>query len=182
MDFAFSIRKTRGITLLNLLVTLAISTLLVGVGIPSLSPVLANHQANNAYQRLFTLIQFARIQSVNFSSQVLICPTINEEECINDWNQALMVFVDRNNDEIKNENELLLQTSPKATSDESINWRVSGRKQNYLRFKPDGSTRNQNGRLTYCLNKGKELYARQIIMYRTGRARKSSEEEAKSRC
>ncbi len=172
-----------GFTLLNLLITLTISSLLVTTGVPYLTRIFANYRANSAYEQLFTLIQFTRIQAVNYQSQVLLCPTINQEDCISDWNQELMVFVDSNNDEIRNDDELLLYIKPEIfNDDESINWRVSGRSQRYLRYKPDGSTRNQNGRLTYCLIKGGELYARQIIMYRTGRARKASDTEAINRC
>jgi len=170
-----------GFTLINLLITLAISGILATAGIPSLQTLLHNHQANNAYQQLFTLIQFTRIQSVNYSGQVLLCPTINQTDCINDWNQELMVFVDTNNDETKNNDELLLQVRQGLSEDEQINWRASGSRR-YLRFKADGSTRNQNGRLTYCLRKAEGIYARQIIMYRTGRARRASEEEAAERC
>ncbi len=176
-------RNYSGFTLLNLLITITISSLLVTTGIPSLTQVFANYQANNTYNQLFTLIQFTRIQAVNYKSQVLLCPTINQMNCVSDWNQELMVFVDLNNDETRDDEELLLYIREEISNeDESINWRVSGRNQSYLRYKPDGSTRNQNGRLTYCLRKGGRLYARQIIMYRTGRARKASEAEAINRC
>lgn len=174
-------RTVFGFTLINLLVTLAISAILATAGIPSLQTLLNNQRANNNYQQLFTLIQFTRIQSVNYSGQVLLCPSINQRDCINDWTQELMVFVDTNNDESKNEGELLLRIKEPVLDDEEINWRASGSRR-YLRFKADGSTRNQNGRLTYCLRKGSQLYARQIIMYRTGRARRASEEEARQRC
>ncbi|MGH1485087.1 MAG: GspH/FimT family pseudopilin [Cellvibrionaceae bacterium] len=174
-------RITLGFTLLNLLITLSIVGILLSTGIPGLSTLLANSQANNAYQRLFTLIQFTRIQAVNYQSQVIICPTVNKKTCISNWNQPLMVFVDINDDKTKNANELLLQSFSKMQKDEYINWKASG-ELHYLRFKPDGSTGNQNGRLTYCLKKGEDTYARQIVMYRTGRARRGSETEALKKC
>ena len=92
-----------------------------------------------------------------------------------------MIFVDINNDEKRNNNEIILQLIAEPTKDESLNWKASGSKK-YLRFKADGSTRNQNGRLTYCLEKNGELYARQIIIYRSGRARRATEEEATEKC
>ncbi|MFT6387578.1 MAG: type IV fimbrial biogenesis protein FimT [Cellvibrionaceae bacterium] len=170
-----------GFTLINLLITLTISGILATAGLPSLQILLNNQQANNTYQQLFTLVQFTRIQSVNYSGQVLLCPTVNQNDCINDWNQELMVFVDTNYDETKNDSELLLQVRQAASDDEQINWRASGSRR-YLRFKADGSTGNQNGRLTYCLRKEEALYARQIIMYRTGRARRGGEHDAKQSC
>jgi len=170
-----------GFTLLNLLITLAISGILVTAGIPSLQQLLNNQQANNAYQDLFTLIQFTRIQSVNYSGQVILCPTINQSDCINDWNQELMIFVDTDNDETRNNGEQLLRVKVAARDNETVHWRASGSRR-YLRFKADGSTRNQNGRLTYCLEKSGQTYARQIIMYRTGRARRANRRDASGHC
>jgi len=176
-----SLAPLSGFTLLNLLITLTISVILATAGIPSLQHVLNNHQANNAYQALFTLIQFTRIQSINYSGQVILCPTLDQQNCINDWNQELMVFVDTDNDENRNENEQLLHIKDATLDDETIHWKASGSLR-YLRFKADGSTRNQNGRLTYCLEKEEKLYARQIIMYRTGRARKANKAESLEGC
>jgi type IV fimbrial biogenesis protein FimT len=170
-----------GFTLLNLLITLSISSILATAGVSSLTSTLSNNQANNAYERLFSLVQFTRIQSVNHHSQVILCPTANQTKCDSDWNRELMVFVDSNNDEDRNNDELLLKIVPETTTNENLYWAASGSKR-YLRFKPDGSTGNQNGRLTYCLKKGSDLYARQIIMYRTGRARKASQTEAEEKC
>ncbi|MGH1440956.1 MAG: GspH/FimT family pseudopilin [Cellvibrionaceae bacterium] len=170
-----------GFTLLNILITLVISGILASAGIPPFKRLLNNYQANNAYEQLFTLVQFTRIQSVNYRGQVILCPSTDQKECINDWNQTLMVFVDSNNDETRNADELLLQLKHANVDNENTNWKASGSRR-YLRFKADGSTSNQNGRLSYCLESNGEVYARQIIVYRTGRARKASEEEALKQC
>lgn len=170
-----------GFTLLNLLITLTIIGILSTAGIPSLQTALNHQQAKSHYEQLFTLIQFTRIQSVNYRGQVILCPTLNRRDCINDWNQELMVFVDNNDDEIKNDNEELLQIKQALSPYEHLQWNASGSRR-YLRFKADGSTGNQNGRLSYCLSRGEEIYAAQIIMYRTGRARRGDSEDAEARC
>ena len=175
-------RTTSGFTLVNLLTTLAIVAILVSAGTPSLLSFLANNQANNTYRKLFGLIQYARLESVNYGSQVILCPTVDRRECSQDWRQELMIFVDSNNDEGRDNEELLLRLTAKLTEEnEYIYWKASGSRR-YLRFKPTGETRNQNGRLTYCLHKGEKVYARQIIMYLTGRARRATEREALEQC
>lgn len=170
-----------GFTLLNLLVTLTISSLILSVGLPSVTRLINTVQADNIYQRLFTLIQLTRIEAVNYQSQVLLCPTDNETDCIANWNKPLMVFVDRNNNETRDKGELLLKVTKEQSDQKIIHWNASGSKR-YLRYKADGSTRNQNGRLSYCLKVGKQIYARQIIVYRSGRARRASEEDALKKC
>ena len=174
-------RNQSGITLINLLIKITLVAALLATGLPAISTFFASNQANNTYYQIQTLIQFARIQSVNYRSQVLLCPTNNETDCHNNWNQPLMIFVDINNDEKRNANEPLLQTKPSLSKDEQIIWKASGSNR-YLRFKPDGSTRNQNGRLSYCLTKEDNIYAWQIIMSMSGRQRKATEEEARSQC
>ncbi len=175
-----------GFTLLNLLVSLAILCILAASAIPSLQALLNNNKATNIYNQLFTLVQFTRIQAVNYHSQVILCPTNNQLDCINDWKHDLMIFVDNDNDKIRSEDEQLLRVetlieNPGHDNNETIKWHASGSLR-YLRFKADGSTANQNGRLTYCLIKSGNVYAKQLIIYRTGRARKASQEEALEKC
>ena len=174
-------KKSLGFTLINLLTALTVSSILASSGIPAISQTYYHHRASSSYDELFTLIQFTRIQAVNYHSQVLLCPTIDHINCINDWNQTLMVFVDTNNDETRDELEELARVRTKLENDETIKWNASGSSR-YLRFKADGSTGNQNGRLSYCLRKAEKLYAKQIIMTMAGRARHGSNEGAIEKC
>ena len=181
-DRHLSLQLGSGFTLSNLMVTLAISGMLAITGLPSLNQLSANKKADNVYYRLFDLVQYTRIQAVNYRSQVLLCPSANQIDCVNDWSLPLMVFVYSNDDETRNPNEAILQIAEEILDDnEQLHWQASGSNR-YLRYKADGATRNQNGRLSYCLTAGERLYARQIIMYRSGRARKGSEKEATKRC
>lgn len=92
-----------------------------------------------------------------------------------------MVFVDVNNDEIRDELEAIVRARISLQHDEVIKWNASGSRR-YLRFKADGSTGNQNGRFSYCLFTHDKLYAKQIIMTMAGRARRGSESNAIEKC
>lgn len=170
-----------GYTLFELIISLAITSILIVTGIPSLNVILANNKADNAYYQLFSLIQFARGQSVAYRQQVLICPTKDDENCSKDWGQKLMVFVDIDDNETFDNNDILLRHFDKADEKSKRLLHISGSKR-YLRFKPDGSTGNQNGRLSYCSADSKKMYARQIIIYMTGRIRKADEDSALKKC
>ncbi|MBX2808018.1 MAG: GspH/FimT family protein [Cellvibrionaceae bacterium] len=173
-------RTPTGFTLTTLLITLSLAAILLGAGLPGLFTLRAHYQAETAYQRLMASVQFTRMQSVNHGSQAILCPTTNHSHCLADWNQTLMIFIDENRDEIRNSHEKLLRIID-LNDTANIHWRASGSRR-YLRFQADGSTGNQNGRLSYCLQKGAQLYAKQIIMYRTGRARKANTHEAETAC
>jgi type IV fimbrial biogenesis protein FimT len=174
-------KQTFGFTLVNLLIALSISGILASSGIPAIFQSIYYIRASASYDELFTLIQFTRLQAVNYHSPVLLCPTIDNINCINDWSQRLMIFVDTNDDKTNDASEELLRIKTKLNKDESIKWNAAGSRR-YLRFKADGSTGNQNGRLSYCLNKGSTLYAKQIIMTMAGRARRGSDESAIEKC
>lgn len=174
-------KRQTGLTLINLLTTLSISSLLMTTGIPAITQTYYQQRANSSYNELFTLIQFTRMQAVNYHTQVILCPTIDNTHCINDWRQPLMIFVDNNSDEIKNNDEELLRVRAKLDVQEKIKWNASGSRR-YLRFKSDGSTGNQNGRLSYCITIDNKLYSKQIIMYRSGRARRGNNADAIKKC
>jgi type IV fimbrial biogenesis protein FimT len=175
-------KKPLGFTLINLLIALTVTSVLASSGISAIAQIYYYHRASSSYNELFTLIQFTRIQAVNYHSQVILCPTTDHINCINDWNQTLMVFVDTNDDKTNDASEELLRIKTKLNKDEIIRWDVGAVGRNYLRFEADGSTSYQNGRLSYCLTKNEELYATQIVMYRTGRARRGSDQKAVEKC
>jgi type IV fimbrial biogenesis protein FimT len=174
-------RTSLGLSLLDLIIALAISSILTGFGIPTLLDLISNSKANSQYQKLFTLIQYTRNESVNHGTQVLVCPTENQIDCVNNWNLPLMVFVDSNYDEVRNEEEMILRQTEALSNDERLTWRASGSRR-YLRFKYDGATRNQNGRFTYCYTRDDKVYAEEIVMFMSGRARRGDREVAAIRC
>jgi hypothetical protein len=81
----------------------------------------------------------------------------------------------------RDELEERLRIRTKLNNDDTIKWNASGSRR-YLRFKADGSTGNQNGRLSYCLHKGEKLYAKQIIITMAGRGRCGSNDAAIEKC
>ena len=176
-----SYRRHFGLTLINLLVSLLMVSMLMVSGIPAITQTYHQQRANSAYNNLFTLVQFTRLQAVNYHSQVILCPTKDNINCISDWRQQLMIFVDKDNDEAKSSREQLLRVRAPLRADEVIKWNASGSRR-YLRFKGDGSTANQNGRLSYCLRASNKLYAKQIVMFFSGRARRGSKNSAIEKC
>ena len=176
-------REFHGLTLLNLLIALFIISLLLTIGIPNFVHLIHRAQRDNAYRELMRLIQFSRNQAVHHGQQVILCPSIDQHQCTSDWHHPLIIFVDSNSNETREEEEKLLQhrTLIKKNYPATIVWKASGSLR-YIRYQADGRTHNQNGRLTYCLQNTKTIYAAQVIIYLTGRARRGSDEEEKIAC
>jgi len=174
-------QRPLGFTLLDLLTGLAILSILIGAAIPGLNTFVANNKANAAYQQLFTLLQYARSESVFYRQQVVICPTINDQDCDKDWKNELILFVDENRNKKYDDSDILLQRY-EETENNSQRIVTAFGSTRYLSFNYDGSSGSQNGRLTYCLASGKQTYARQMIISKTGRIRKTSEQDALKKC
>lgn len=170
-----------GFTLNELIISLAIFAMISSTGISGLLSFIANQKAESGYYRLFTLLQFARSESVIHHRQVIVCPTNDDKNCSKDWNENLMVFVDENHNESYDDKDVLLQTLA-ATENRDKRLLSAFGSTRYIRFNFDGSSGSNNGRLTYCVVRGTTTYARQLIIAKTGRIRKGESTDAMAKC
>ena len=171
-----------GLSLINLLMTLSILSILLGLGIPSLSHLLESNKKRLVISELMLMLNLARDSAVGFSKSVVICPTNDSQQCQKDWNAPLMVFVDFNENHIFDGSDRLLQIFRPCKENQSLDIRMSGPRY-YLSYDALGTTGNQNGRIYFCNKSAKEPNDRvQIIFYRTGRARIPAMKEYKPGC
>ena len=84
--------RTKGFTVLELLVTLAILGILSVLAVPSLIDTLSRMSVNSA-------LSLARSEAVKRVQDVSICPTLDGSDCVSgSWASGWVVFVDSNND------------------------------------------------------------------------------------
>ncbi|MFT5419519.1 MAG: type IV fimbrial biogenesis protein FimT [Candidatus Endobugula sp.] len=172
-----AIMKTlKGFTLCELLCTLSIVAILTSVGIPSLSNLLDSIRSQDLYHQLFTLIQYSRSRAAFLAADVILCPSTNNKNCINNWQLPLIIFVDKNSNKIRDEDEVIDYTVDFLKKEETLTWRASGTSR-YLRYISDGSTASQNGSFRLCPSNKKLENIKKIIIYRSGRARKALKKE-----
>ena len=140
--------KYSGFTLLELLCTVAIMGVLISISVPFAKKVILNQKNKSSLQRLTTALNFAREQAIVHNRIVTVCPSINRRDCINDWQQTLLIFAD---DAIKGKLEagdkLLRVVQKKEWGHLSLRAFPTSR---YFRFHPNGFTDNQNGTFRYC--------------------------------
>ncbi len=96
-------KRTDGFTLIELLVTLVMVAIIMAVGIPGLSSLMANNQATAHSNDLITAISFARSESVKRGTRVSICAKSAAEEdnytCggkDDTWSNGWFAFLDPN--------------------------------------------------------------------------------------
>ncbi|WP_370977748.1 GspH/FimT family protein [Agaribacterium sp. ZY112] len=158
------------ISMFELLITLLISSLLLSIAIPSFSELIRKNQARTDLNALQHELNYARIHAVSSHTHTLLCPSINQQDCVNDWSQQRMIFADTNANERRDNNEALLLLSDGFRHSRQVVWKSFGQKE-FIRYDYLGTTIYQSGRFYWCDIEEKEK--QQLIIYRSGRVRKA---------
>ncbi|MBB1383360.1 GspH/FimT family pseudopilin [Shewanella sp. SR41-2] len=90
-------RRTSGFTLIELMVTVAVSAILLAVAAPSFTSLYNNTRAASAIGNIESSMAFARSQAINFGRKVSVCPG-NGSSCSGSWNNGYIIFIDDNGD------------------------------------------------------------------------------------
>lgn len=90
-------RLQLGFTLIELMVTLAVAAILLGVGVPSFTSAVQNSRMSANYNSFAQAIYIARSEAVKSSDVVTICPRADGavDACGMDWNKGILVFSDQ---------------------------------------------------------------------------------------
>ncbi len=163
--------NVKGFTLIESLMVLAMITIIFGLALPSFHAFFARHQSRIVVNEIAGNFNFARLSAVTTGSTVTVCPrSNNDKECGKDWTKGTMSFTDKNTNGVLDEMEMVLRVTKVLPKNSAAKW-VSFGSNNYIRFRNDGTTVNQNGSFTYCPPDKDPAYANQIIVNRSGRLR-----------
>lgn len=93
-------RRLLGFTLYELLMTLTLIAVLVGLGMPSFSGVVARARIRTEIDTLFHAIHVARKESIMRRQVVTICPSLDGLTCrpVKDWSSGWIMFNNRDRD------------------------------------------------------------------------------------
>lgn len=86
-------RDISGFTLVELMMTLVILAILLGVGVPSFNLVLQNVRSASLANDLTSGLNLARSEAITRSAQVDICPSNNGTSCSGSWTDGWIVIV-----------------------------------------------------------------------------------------
>ena len=170
-------RRTRiaisqGLTLVELLTTLAVAGILVTTASGGATRLLDHHRAGAAVNQMLGAIRFARHAAVAHRSPATLCPADGGDRCgrRNTWHNGTLVFLDGNANGRFDGNDVLLRRMPSLRQGDRFYWR-SFRNRSYLMIRPNGLTDWQNGNLLYCPASDDPRFARQIVINAQARVR-----------
>jgi type IV fimbrial biogenesis protein FimT len=88
-----------GYTLLELVVTITIAGILMGVAVPSFTSIIDSNRLTTYANDLVTALNYARSEAIKRNLRVSLCKSTNGVSCttINNWSQGWIIFTDQNN-------------------------------------------------------------------------------------
>jgi type IV fimbrial biogenesis protein FimT len=166
--------RQNGITLLELLVTMAIVAVLLATAVPSFRSYVQNQELRGAAGALASDLYYARNAAVDRGARVTVCPGDARSGCrdLPAWEDGWIVFGDDNGDRRWQAEEPLLRVSPML---EGISAR-SSRARRQLSFFPNGSAPGSNVTVRLCDDRG-PAHGRQVRVSLSGRIRTTSASE-----
>jgi len=163
--------KERGFSLYELLLTLTLIAILVGLGVPAFSGIAARARISTEINALFHAIHLARKESIVRRQVVSICPSRDGQRCTpgRDWSRGWIMFNDQDRDwpPQRHADEPLLQAH---FVDDTV-MITANRSTFTLRSTQKRAT---NGTLIVCDRAGRAAPKALVVSY-TGRPRVASE-------
>jgi type IV fimbrial biogenesis protein FimT len=166
-------QSRKGFTILELMITLAVTAVLLTLGIPAFHEFSLKQKMNAAVSSLQNDLLYGRNQAIYRDTQVIACPGSLSYGCTEstDWSDGWIVFSDANTDRQHQDDEPLLRHTQAL---QNIMVHSSSGRTN-LRFYPNGSAPGSNASFSLCGLGGPE-HARKLVISNLGRIRRDEPE------
>jgi type IV fimbrial biogenesis protein FimT len=146
----FSRRAQLGFTLLELMVTITVATVLLGLAVPSLMSTINRSRLAGAANELVASLQTARMEAIRRNARVTLCRSNDQSTCAGGsgrWNGWVVVVLDSNRDGTANDPTMLQSIQLKSTV--HLNSTLADGR---LSYRSDGFARDADGSDTAFLS------------------------------
>lgn len=159
----------KGFSLLEIIVTLVITTIIVSLAAPSMKSLIADRRIVMATEQIYKSIVLSRSEAVKRGVFVSLCRAANVSQCApngEDWASGWLIFTDKNRNGYMDVGDELIRVQQAVSSSISIIWNRG----KYLRFNSRGVAIDA-GTFTLCGKITDSDAMRTISVSMTGRAR-----------
>ena len=150
-------RKQQGFTLVELMVTLAVSAIALSMAVPALDSFLSGARQTGAINDFVTSVHRARSTAITENRRVTLCPSRTGSNCEDvAWHDGWIAFADDDSDQVVDDNEKVISIAS-ATAGVTIK---SSEFAGGLQYRPNGRISNDDetagtfGAFTVCDNRG----------------------------
>lgn len=166
--------RVRGMTLLELIATLAIAAIVLMLGVPSLQEWIRNNRFLTDVDALVVALQLTRSEAVKRGVRVTLCKSADGTSCAHEggYEQGWIVFVDPNNNATVDADEEVIRVFDAIAAGTGTTLTGNQPVEKYVSYTADGVARLasgafQAGTLTACL----PPKARRIVINSVGRVK-----------
>lgn len=156
-----------GYTLIELLITLSLSSVLLLFFLQSYQSIQARFQSHIVLNRLVSLLQCARSEAIRTGKQVTLCKSRDGKTCSGFWHDGQIMFLNPDKPQI------LHAYGPIKRGSLYFRAFQSG---HFLRFSAKGMPFEQNGSFIYCPTQNPKL-AHALIIEKSGHMRFSQDND-----
>ena len=147
--------KQGGFTLLELMITLIILGIMLGLGLPAMSKMIQGAGVRQAANELVRDFNIARSQASDLNQGITLCRRSGTStDCIgassgDGWNEnGWLIFVDANQDDTPDVDGVFIRvTDPITTAEINLNSTTGNTFDGAIKFAADGTVRDTNNRL-----------------------------------
>ena len=145
MNYNINMIKTRGFTLIELMITLAVVGIVLLTGLPSLNNMTDSNRLVSQINSLSGSLALARSEAIKSGKVVTICASSNTTSCnVTTWHSGWIVFTDLNKDTVfDGGTDTMIQIQGALNGGPSLKLTLSDNTGTY-QFLPDGSSRDSN--------------------------------------
>lgn len=155
-------KQLRGFTLIELMVTLSVLAIVLGIAIPSFQKQIVNNKSLALGEEFAAALNYARSQAVKTAKRVSICASKDGATCTGSWTEGFIVFQDDATSDTAADITLgtIYKVWPKLTATGSLTVKRDTTDTSFIRYTSlgtlapiDNKTINVSLKLTGCTGK-----------------------------
>lgn len=164
--------RCTGITLLEMITTLSISSITLSLAIPAFNTLSGNSARSSAINSMVGHIQLARSEAITRAKRTILCPSLDSQTCYNStiWNQGYILVEDSNNNKTVDADDTLLRVFQSLNERIAVHSTVNRKR---ILFNPLGMSPGYNLTLSFC-DQQQVVDPKAVIVSNTGRLRLSN--------
>lgn len=164
-------KRQKGVTILELMITVAILAIVVTTVTPSVQNMLIQNRIVAEVNEMSAILQYARAIAIDEQTDTVVCPSTDYATCGTNWNNAKIMFTDLDGDGDRDDDEELLASSSPLSSTNHLD----GPEAN-ISFQGNGAV-SSPATLLFCHQDKDNEYARALIISLQGRVKLSQDSD-----